>query len=1776
MAAILFPPGPDSLHRFTRESLAGIEQRIAEEEARNAKQYQEDLGDVEPLKSRADLEAGKQLPRIFGDIPPGLVGVPLEDIDPFYFQNKRTFIVLNKGKAIFRFSATSALYIFSPFHPRFRCCSMGGKMDNVLIFLLLSLTGCTLFSLFIMCTILTNCCFMAMSEPAQWAKYVEYTFTGIYTFESLIKILARGFCIGPFTFLRDPWNWLDFSVIVMAYVTEFVDLGNVSALRTFRVLRALKTISVIPGLKTIVGALIQSVKKLADVMILTVFCLSVFALIGLQLFMGNLRQKCVRTTTHCLNTTLPSYNNSTFFCNNRTWSSLEDFITNEDNFFKVDGAKDALICGNASDAGKCPDGFECMKTGRNPNYGYTSFDTFGWAFLSLFRLMTQDYWENLYHHTLRSAGKAYMVFFVLVIFLGSFYLVNLILAVVAMAYEEQNQATIAEALQKEQEFQRAMEQLKKEQQVAQKAQETESILTADVSPFSSQGKGNLDRRKSSRPLSEGTEDGSHDKSVKMDTMEGMKQTHSLLVRTLSLRARRESQVSIFNFRPPNKDSEVDFADDEFSNHGDSDSRGGSLALPWSRRRTSAQSTCSHSSQFFFPSLNINGKKLFVAIDQNGISGQGPLSPLPLPTCTMEKVKEESVSVFLSSMLLPQQPQEGRDRTLSATSYITDAMEELEEAQQKCHPCWYVFAHKYMVWTCTPDWLKVKEWVKFMVNDPFLDLTITICIVLNTLFMALEHYPMTDEFNRMLSVGNLVFTGIFTAEMVLKIIALDPYYYFQQGWNIFDSLIVSLSLMELGLSNVEGLSVLRSFRLLRVFKLAKSWPTLNTLIKIIGNSVGALGNLTLVLAIIVFIFAVVGMQLFGKNYESCVCKISKDCTLPRWHMKDFFHSFLIVFRVLCGEWIETMWDCMEVAGQPLCILVFMLVMVIGNLVVSGDLFLACVCVFGVHHHSRWMWTRWDRCTCVDNQNYSKRGRVTGELKLMLSDLGCDDKSITLIQNPPMTNVLIHCSGDLIGSLGFQSDDTSLSEGSTIDLRKPGEEEDEYSETAEEAMDPENCLPDFCLRHFKCCDINTSEGLGRAWWHLRKTCYQIVEHSWFESFIIFMILLSSGALVRLNLTFLVSLVSLVANTLGYSDFAAIKSLRTLRALRPLRALSRFEGMRVVVNALIGAIPSIMNVLLVCLIFWLIFSIMGVNLFAGKFGRCVNRTGFIYNSSFINNKSECLEMNSTQYYWTKVKVNFDNVGAGYLALLQVATFKGWMEIMYAAVDSRSVEEQPIKENSLYMYLYFVIFIIFGSFFTLNLFIGVIIDNFNQQKRNIITIEYILYYVNLAFIVVFTTECIIKLIALRCYFFTVSWNIFDFVVVILSIVGIVLADIIEKYFVSPTLFRVIRLARIGRILRLIRGAKGIRTLLFALMMSLPALFNIGLLLFLVMFIYAIFGMANFAYVKRQAGIDDMFNFETFGNSMICLFQITTSAGWDNLLSPILNNSPEECDPNVPHTGTNVRGNCGNPSVGITFFVTYIIISFLIVVNMYIAIILENFSVATEESTEPLSEDDFEMFYEVWEKFDQEATQFIEYSKLSDFADSLSEPLRITKPNKIKLISMDLPMVSGDKIHCLDILFAFTKRVLGESDEMDALKQQMEEKFMMANPSKISYEPITTTLRRKQEEVSAIMIQRSYRRHLMRRQLKQASLLYRQLNMTDADKDGDSSPENEGLIVAMIMENYGAEAEVTETLSATSCPPSYDSVTRVTPELFQALIPDAANTDLSEPLTDRDRETFL
>ncbi|XP_021480266.2 sodium channel protein type 4 subunit alpha B isoform X1 [Oncorhynchus mykiss] len=1735
MVALLPPTGTEVFRHFTLESLVEIDRRMAEEakEQERQKTLNIEVAEQDLPKPAVDLETGKILPFIYGDPPCELFNTPLEELDPFYKSHK-TFIVITKRNTIFRFNAEPACYILTPFSILRR-----GSIKILMH---------SLFSMFIMLTVVFNCAFMTISDPPASSKTVEYVFTGIYTFEATIKVFSSGFCVGDFTYFRDPWNWLDFILISMTYLTEFVDLGNVSVFRMFHVLRALKIITVIPGLKTIVGTLIMSVKKLADVMIITVFCLAVFAMIGLQMFMGNLKQKCVDwppgewhfNSTYMGNINMANGFNDVMGYNdtntgNSTWD-LKAYINDKANHYFLPGMLDPLLCGNASDAGICPEGYTCMKAGGNPNYGYTSYDNFGWAYLALIQLMTQDFWENLLQLTLRSAGKTYMIFFVVVIFLCSFYLINLILAVVAIAHAEQNEATRAEAKEKEAEYAMIMVQLKE---------------------------------------------------------------------------RREAEVKERASRPKRSKDQLEVA---------------------------------------------------------GLQKKTPSSP---------------------------------------SVYSQDAMDDLEGELRPCPPCWYKCSDVFLKWNCCVPWVTFKKWVYFIVMDPFMDLVITICIVLNIMFLAMEHYPMTIEFEEVLSVGNLVFIGIFTAEMVLKLIAMDPYYYFQVGGNIFDSIIVAISLMELWLADVEGLSVLRSFRLMRVFKQTKSWPTLNMTIKIIGNSVGTLVNITLVLAIIVFMFAAGGMHLFGKSYKECVCKISLDCELPRWHMENFFHAFLTIFRVLCGEWIETMWECMEVAGQGICLVFFMMVMVIGKLVVlnlfltfllssfsrynlaapeeDGEMNNLQIATSRITRGMNWAkaYVIKQFCIIIGNQtkedgdgadgNGGSNGDVDGLPKdsLALKNINSSDNTkadleLKMLDHVNPSGFLAHANLTLdvpIAKMESDDDEDDSSEvkgeGRNEDAkrRKPIAQDNaslicrtsvEVEKEEANPTSPENCWTESCIGRCPCLDCDITTGKGKTWWNFRKTCFLIVEHNYFQSFIIFMILMSSGALAFEDihieqrrtikvileyadqvftyvfiiemllkwvaygfqayftnawcwLDFLivnVSVISLTANILGYAELGSIKSLRKLRALRPLRALSRFEGMKVVVNALVGAIPSIVNVLLVCVTFWLIFSIIGVNLFAGKYYYCFNTTSEeMFSADIVNNMTECIQLTegNADVRWMNSKINFDNVAMGYLSLLQVATFKGWLGIMYGAVDSRTVGEQPMYEDNVYMYIYFVMFIIFGTFVMLNLFIGVIIDNFNQQKKkfggknifmteeqnkyynamkklgskklqkpiprpknkfagivyDLITNQFfevfiivliclsmvtmmvdtddqseekdsILFFINLVFIFIFVAECILKLIGLRQYYFTVGWNILDFVVVILSILGLLLADLIEKYFVSPTLFRVVRLARIGRVLRLIRGAKGIRTLLFSLRMSLPAIFNIGLLLLLIMFIFSIFGMSNFAYVKKEAGIDDMINFETFGNSIICLFTITTLAGWDSVLSPMMSSTPPNCDPYIENPGTDVRGNCSSLGWGILFICSYIIMCFFLVVNMYIAVILENFNVVIEESGNPLCEEDFEMFYETWEKFDPDASQFVAYDILSEFCDTLKDPLRIPKPNAIKLITMDLPIVPGDKIHCLDILLALTTEVLGESGEMDAMKESMEEKFMAKNPFKVSFKPITTTLRRKQEEVAAVVIQRAYCKHLLRSSMKLASYKYHEKK--ELTKEDEAPPEQEGMIAIRMSKLYESQ----------------------------------------------------
>ncbi|XP_058166578.1 sodium channel protein para isoform X3 [Anopheles ziemanni] len=1973
---------------FTRESLQAIEARIADEEAKQRElerkraegeiRYDDEDEDEGPQPDPT-LEQGVPVPvRMQGSFPPELASTPLEDIDSFY-SNQRTFVVVSRGKDIFRFSATNALYVLDPFNP----------IRRVAIYILVH----PLFSLFIITTILVNCILMIMPTTPT-VESTEVIFTGIYTFESAVKVMARGFILQPFTYLRDAWNWLDFVVIALAYVTMGIDLGNLAALRTFRVLRALKTVAIVPGLKTIVGAVIESVKNLRDVIILTMFSLSVFALMGLQIYMGVLTQKCIRK-----------------FPLDGSWGNLtdenwENFNNNETNWYRNPDLIDPPLCGNSSGAGQCDEDYICLQGyGKNPNYGYTSFDTFGWAFLSAFRLMTQDYWENLYQLVLRSAGPWHMLFFIVIIFLGSFYLVNLILAIVAMSYDElqkkaeEEEAAEEEALREAEEA-AAAKAAKLEAHQAAAAAAANPEIAKSPSDFSchsyelfvGQEKGNDDNNKEKMSIrSEGLESVSEitRTTAPTATAAGTAKARKVSAASLSLPgspfnlrrgSRGSHQFTIRNGRGrfvgvPGSDRKplvlstyldaqehLPYADDSnavtpmseengaiivpvyyanlgsrhssytshqsrisYTSHGDL--LGGMTKESRLRNRTARNTNHStvpppNATNLCYADTNHKGQRDF-DMSQDCTDEAGKIkhndNPFIEPTQTQTVVDMKDVMV-LNDIIEQAAGRHSRASEHGVSVYYFPTEDDDEDGptlKDKAMEFLMKIIDIFCVWDCCWVWLKFQEGVAFIVFDPFVELFITLCIVVNTLFMALDHHDMDPDMEKALKSGNYFFTATFAIEASMKLIAMSPKYYFQEGWNIFDFIIVALSLLELGLEGVQGLSVLRSFRLLRVFKLAKSWPTLNLLISIMGRTMGALGNLTFVLCIIIFIFAVMGMQLFGKNYLDNMDRFP-DGDLPRWNFTDFMHSFMIVFRVLCGEWIESMWDCMLV-GDVSCIPFFLATVVIGNLVVL-NLFLALLLSnFGssslsaptadnetnkiaeafnrISRFSNWIKMNIANalkffktkltsqiasvqpagkgvCPCISAEHGENELELTpddiladGLLKKGVKEhnqlevaIG-DGMEFTIhgdLKNKGKKNKQLMNNSKVIGNsisnhqdnklehelnhrgVSLQDDDTASIKSYGSHKNRPfkdeshkgsaetmeGEEKrdaskedlgideelDDEGEGEEGPLDgeliihaeedeviedaPADCCPDNCYKKFPILAGDDDAPFWQGWGNLRLKTFQLIENKYFETAVITMILLSSLALALedvhlpqrpilqdvlyymdriftviffiemlikwLALGFkvyftnawcwldfiivMLSLINLAATWVGAADIPAFRSMRTLRALRPLRAVSRWEGMRVVVNALVQAIPSIFNVLLVCLIFWLIFAIMGVQLFAGKYYKCLDSNKTTISHEIIPDKNACTAEN---YTWVNSPMNFDHVGKAYLCLFQVATFKGWIQIMNDAIDSRDVDKQPIRETNIYMYLYFVFFIIFGSFFTLNLFIGVIIDNFNEQKKkaggslemfmtedqkkyynamkkmgskkplkaiprprwrpqaivfeivtnkkfdmiimlfigfNMLTMTLdhykqsetfsaVLDYLNMIFICIFSSECLMKIFALRYHYFIEPWNLFDFVVVILSILGLVLSDLIEKYFVSPTLLRVVRVAKVGRVLRLVKGAKGIRTLLFALAMSLPALFNICLLLFLVMFIFAIFGMSFFMHVQDKSGLDDVYNFKTFGQSMILLFQMSTSAGWDGVLDGIINE--EGCLP--PNTDEGYPGNCGSATIGITYLLAYLVISFLIVINMYIAVILENYSQATEDVQEGLTDDDYDMYYEIWQQFDPDGTQYIRLDQLSDFLDVLEPPLQIHKPNRYKIISMDIPICRGDVMFCVDILDALTKDFFARKG--NPIEETAELGEVQQRPDEVGYEPVSSTLWRQREEYCARLIQHAWKRYKQR-----------------------------------------------------------------------------------------------
>lgn len=173
-----------------------------------------------------------------------------------------------------------------------------------------------------------------------------------------------------------------------------------------------------------------------------------------------------------------------------------------------------------------------------------------------------------------------------------------------------------------------------------------------------------------------------------------------------------------------------------------------------------------------------------------------------------------------------------------------------------------------------------------------------------------------------------------------------------------------------------------------------------------------------------------------------------------------------------------------------------------------------------------------------------------------------------------------------------------------------------------------------------------------------------------------------------------------------FGILRVFRLLRSLRPLRVINRAPGLKLVVQTLLSSLRPIGNIVLICCTFFIIFGILGVQLFKGTFYFCEGE-----HIKGVKNRKECEAIEGNA--WSNQKYNFDDLGKALMSLFVLSSRDGWVNIMYTGLDAVGVDQQPIVNHNEWRLLYFIAFILLVGFFVLNMFVGVVVENFHRCRE-------------------------------------------------------------------------------------------------------------------------------------------------------------------------------------------------------------------------------------------------------------------------------------------------------------------------------------------------------------------------------------------------------------------------------------------------------------------------------
>ena len=977
--------------------------------------------------------------------------------------------------------------------------------------------------------------------------------------------------------------------------------------------------------------------------------------------------------------------------------------------------------------------------------------------------------------------------------------------------------------------------------------------------------------------------------------------------------------------------------------------------------------------------------------------------------------------------------------------------------------------------------------------------ILLVIMLNTGTLAYDYYGITEAEEKGCAVVNTVCSYIFLVEMILKLAGYGFRGYIADNWNNFDAIVVIMSFIP----SADSISGLRTLRLLRIFKLFNNVPFLRKLLVIVIDCISQVGYLVILVFVFLFMFSVLGVQLFAGM-------LSRMEEVPRWNFDDLWSSMLIVFMCVSGDsWPDVMWDTTSETsrGTPLY---FVMLVVLGDFMIM-NLFIAILLV-QFENDEKVLWSisadaalslmiegQSSPAELLEAQREAlEESRKIEELSIQINrasyDFYIEDKRERKAISRTPWRTSRRDAHEKINATSNSFRERSQARSTGIEMTELKRMSSRTLESPLGFPDEERAEKDRWSKF-----MGTSFGMDCE--HpVRIELIRICEKKWFKNLIFFLIGVNCVILavenphdenphtaffvfdLLLTIIFFFEMVfKIIAYGMGprnwnkpsppfdatdaqileyaidYSylgdvfnridGFVVLVSLlsfipgaeflKIFRALRPFRLLIRARNTKVIVKAVMSAVPNAMNIVVFLFVFFTVFGILCVGAFKGQFYSC--------SESDVANKSECLQAGGE---WTNMHNNYDNMWEAFLTLFQVSTLSGWNVIMYASIDANGVDQQPKKNNQPAWGLMYFVFIFLCAFFAMNLFIAVLIDQFNKMHEQLsgsafmtdaqrqwvhffkIAKSTTLYKYtappkskiranslalvgqppkpaagfeifilaciflnalviatqhydqpeavttfnfvgNLIFNIVFLFEAVVKIVAWTWpIYIKDGWNKFDFFIVVISF---------ASYGVDGVAgLSALRLFRLFRLFRMVAKVPALRDMYETLIMSLGSLINIGALVVIVFYTWAVLGVYLFGKVAWcDAGLTQHANFVNFPAAMATLWRLATGDAWEEIQWGLQTSEADGCC-------SKSEGNCGYEWAPLYTWAFMIFVG-LVMVNLFIAVILEGFS---ETSDEKAFVDHLDEWRDNWNKLDPQATGILPAADVIELVKFTGKPI--------------------------------------------------------------------------------------------------------------------------------------------------------------------------------------------